>query len=123
MDSMAGTTNVEGSIVLSLRDIKVSESLQPLQSSQFVDVVAGSCMKQDTDCSCECPGRASCEEKWDVQRCLACPSTASYCSAPCPSHAVEHYNHKQGKVECKCRCADFNLAGMRKDGSCKVTDY
>lgn len=118
---MAGVINIMGFIALSLRDLRESEQLQSLQSSRFVDVVTGTCLKQDTPCSCICPGRANCEEKSGIQRCLKCPSSASYCSSPCLPNAVEHYDRKRGKVECRCRCADFSVADSGRGGLCKVT--
>ena len=118
MESLAGVSNVAGSIELYLQNFKITKQLQPLQSSHFIDIKSSVCMKQETDCPCECPGRANCEEKNGIKRCLQCLN--SYCSSPCPPGTVEQYNLKQNKVECKCRCADFSLRDNGNSGDCKV---
>ncbi len=120
MESLAGVTNITGSISLSLQNFEMTQQLNPLRSSHFIDVKSGVCIQQETNCPCECPGRGKCEERSGIKRCLPCPSSASYCFSPCPPGTVEQYNKKQDKVECKCRCADFSLRDYENGGICKV---
>ena len=120
---MTGVDEVTASSTVDFRYIKSFESLQPWRLAELTDVVTGLCLRQSSDCSCNCPGNAPCQSFSGLNLCHPCPCTgisSCLCSEPCPLGTVEEKNPFTGMVECKCRCSDFGLANMGSNGTCQV---